>query len=126
MGKILFFVIVLVISFVGYSMFKNRTIEQTVFVKDSEGKVVAKEFTKEYSVSSFIWVGKIMVPTTTTYPAKYSLQIVYSGKCSFFEVNKYTYEKYKEGDIIPVKVYRVDQFQRGVQIGSFEKFEVKG
>lgn len=126
MTKFLIFLIVAVISFIGHDMFKNRIIDHEVFVKNSEGVITAKNFTKEYATSSFIFVGKVMVPTTTTHPAKYSLEVVYNGKSKLFDVSQYTYEKYKEGDIIAVKVYNVDQFRRDVQFGSFENFKIEG
>ena len=126
MIKFLIFIIVFVIGFIGYNMFSKRTIEHEVFIKHSDGKVVAKYFEAEYTTSSLMLVGKVMIPTTTTHPAKYKIHVVYNGVNKFFEVNQPTYNKFNEGDTISVSIYNVEQFRKNVQFGSYETFNIEG
>lgn len=86
--------------------------------KHGNAVVCGKDFTAAHSTTTYIMVGKMMIPNTTHYNDAWSLQFSMNGQTDWMEVSEESYDAYHEGDPVQV-VYRTGRFSGGFYVGSF-------
>lgn len=101
-GLLLVFVLGMLLNSAVMHMTSNK-----VFLNNATAVVIKKEYVPAYTTTTMQMAGKVMIPITTTHPARHevTLKEKATGISQTIDVNDDYFETIKEGDSIQIQLF---------------------